>query len=172
MQSVDWYANVPLDWRHGQWSGRFMLYHTSAHLGDDYLKTHGGVVTKHSWDNLRWLFAYEPWQILRLYAGYTYVFRALPEDIGRNALQGGFETKTHWIKGGHVQLYWANDFQSWQRDDWNPMFTSQVGLRLSQDPQVGKIFSVFVDFETGEQPQGQFYLQKETRWNSGVRFEL
>ena len=172
METIDWYASIPLDWRHGKWSGRFMLYHTSAHLGDDYLKTHGGEVQKHSWDNLRWLAAYEPCDHLRLYGGYTYTFRTLPQDIGRHSLQGGIEASSRWFSHRHAQLYWANDFQSWERSAWNPEFTSQAGVRLARSPDLGRSMSVFTEFETGTQPQGQFYLQKETRWNIGIRFDF
>jgi hypothetical protein len=169
MQSVDFYANVPLDWRFGRWSGRFMLYHSSSHLGDDFLKTSGRVTSKHAWDNLRWLLSFEPRSRLRTYAGLTYAFRTLPEDIGRTAVQGGFEWRTAPLARQHLEIYWANDFQAWERNEWNPMFNSQAGLRFFRTPEDSKTFDVFLEFGAGRRPQGQFFLEKETRWSLGLR---
>jgi len=172
MQSVDFYANLPLDYSRGPWSARFMIYHTSSHLGDDYLATQGITTTKHAWDNLRFLISNNPMPFLRVYGGYTYAFRTLPEDLGRSALQTGFECKSGWHDQGHLQFYWANDFQSWQRVGWNPEFTSQAGVKFAKNPQQGRALTLFIEFETGDQPQGQFYLQKQTLWDIGLKFEL
>lgn len=170
MQTVDFFGNVPLDFRQGKWSGRFMLFHTSSHLGDDFVKTTGRVIQKHSWDNLRWVLAYNPLISLRLYGGYTYAFRTLPEGIGRNAFQGGAEWSSGWWDGGHAQTYWANDFQSWGRAAWKPMFNSQLGVKFAQDTASERAVAFFLEFGAGRQAQGQFFLQQETHWVSGVKF--
>jgi hypothetical protein len=172
MESVDFYANLPIDYRAGSWSFRGMLYHSSSHLGDDYIKTHGLMTTKHSWDNLRLLVSKDLGSSLRLYGGYNYAFRTLPEHIGRNEVQAGFECSTDWHAEGHLKFYWANDFQSWERIHWNPAFTSQAGVKMAQDPAQGRALSLFIEFATGGQPQGQFYLQKQTLWTVGLKFEL
>ena len=173
LQIVDFYGNVPFDVKMGKWSGRFMLYHTSSHLGDDFIKTTGETATKHSWDNLRILNSYDFNSYFRTYAGYTYVFRELPEHLGRNAIQGGLETSTPWFWKGHTRAYWANDFQTWERSAWKLMYDSQLGLRFAKTPDPSaRSTSVFIEFETGPQPQGQFFQQDERRWNFGVKFEL
>lgn len=172
MQVVDFYANLPVDWRKGKWSVRFMPYHTSSHLGDDYLKATDQTTVKHSWDNLLGLVAYEPWNRLRLYGGYTYVMRTLPEGLQRNALQAGFEWHSAWWAHGRLRGYWANDFQSWQRTQWNPQYNSQWGIKLNRSAGDPRGISVFVEFGTGHQPQGQFYLNKETHWVLGLKFGL
>src|SRR4029077_10554992 len=75
MESVDFFANIPIDLRFGKWSVRLMPYHTSSHLGDDFLKDTGQTTTKHSWDNMRSLLSYDLCSHLRLYGGYTYAFQ-------------------------------------------------------------------------------------------------
>lgn len=172
LQSVDYYGNLPFDYRDGRWALRFMPYHTSSHLGDDYLKAQGGVTEKHTWDNLKWLVSYQPLSLLKLYAGYNYVFRTLPGGIGRNAVQGGFELQSRWFADNHLQYYWANDLQSWQRVQWNPMFNSQVGCTFAHKPGDARSLSLFLEYSTGRQPEGQFYLQQETRWSLGLKFQL
>jgi len=172
LETVDYYGNLPFDFRDGPWSVRFMPYHTSAHLGDDYLRDTGLETEKHAWDNLKWLVSYEPLSCVRLYGGYNYVFRTLPGGIGRNAVQGGFEVQSRWYAGHHVRYYWANDLQSWERTAWNPMFNSQAGVTLANKPEDARAVSFFIEYGCGRQPQGQFYLQKETRWDFGIRFHL
>ena len=172
MQTVDYFGNLPFDYHVRSWSVRFMPYHTSSHLGDDYLKHTGGVTEKHAWDNLKWLVSYEPAPSLRLYGGYDYVFRTLPGGIGRHAVQCGFETHSRWVSHDHAQFYWANDFQSWERAGWNPAFNSQAGITLRNKPEDARAISIFVEYSAGRQAQGQFYLQKETRWTLGMQFHL
>jgi hypothetical protein len=172
LESVDYYGNLPFDFRAGRWSLRFMPYHTSSHLGDDYLKRTGIVTEKHAWDNLKWLVSYAPHSSLRLYGGYDYVFRTLPGGIGRHAVQGGFEVQSRWLDGGHLQYYWANDLQSWERVQWNPMFNSQAGCTFVAQPGSPRAVSLFMEYSTGKQPHGQFYLQQESRWTLGLKFQL
>jgi hypothetical protein len=172
MQVVDFYANLAFDVQGGSWSGRFMMYHTSSHLGDDYIQKTGVVSTKHTWDNLKWIASYNANAHLRLYGAYNYIFRELPGHLGRNAIQTGFEAASGWLKNGHAQVYWANDLQNWQRTGWNPAFSSQLGVRVAKDPETKRGVSIFTEFMTGPMPHGQFFQQKETRWNFGVTFHL
>jgi len=172
LEDVDYYGNVPFDFRDGRWSFRFMPYHTSSHLGDDYIKATGVETEKHTWDNLKWLVSYEPLSYLRVYGGYNYVFRTLPGGIGRNAIQTGFELKSRWFANDHIQYYWANDLQSWQRVEWNPMFDSQAGLTFVHKPSDPRAISFFLEYSAGKQPEGQFYLQQETLWTLGLKFQI
>jgi hypothetical protein len=149
-----------------------MIYHTSSHLGDDYIADSGRTPTKHAWDNLRWLASYDTNPHLRLYAGYNYAFRVLPGHQGRNSLQGGFETYSDFWAKGHAQTYWANDFQTFERADWNPMFSSQLGIKFVKAPTESRGMALFMEFMTGRQPHGQFFMEEETRWNLGIKFDL
>ena len=79
LESVDYYGNLPFDFRDGPWSMRFMPYHTSSHLGDDYLKRTGIVTEKHAWDNLKWLVSYEP--LASALADHGPQVRELPPDL-------------------------------------------------------------------------------------------
>jgi hypothetical protein len=171
MQSSDFFVSLPLDARRGAWSGRFAIYHTSSHLGDDYIARTGQTTEKRAWDNLRWLVSRDFGSALRLYAGYTYSFRSLPGKIGRSAMGGGFE----WFSSrrlGPWQPYWANDFQSWERVGWNPAFNSQAGLKVTGRAGSGRGLCFFVEFGAGAMPQGQFFRQRETRWVFGAKFNL
>lgn len=167
----DYVGILPIDFRDGPWSARVMLYHSSSHLGDDVVTTEH-VTEKHSWDNFKWVLSYAGLSHLRLYGGYTYVFRTLPRGLKRNALQGGFEARSGWHARQHLQFYWANDFQSWERVQWNPTINSQAGVTLANHPGDNRAVSVFVEYTTGHQTYGQFFLQRESRWNFGIHFRM
>jgi len=170
LEVADFYANLPLDVRSGQWSGRFMLYHTSSHAGDDYIARTGAQVVKHAWDILRMIGSYDWNAHTRVYAGYSYTWRTLPSD-DRNAFQAGLELRSAW-KGDHWRYFFANDFQSWERVDWNPMFASQLGVTWAPSPENTRTASFFIEYLTGHMPHGQFYRRQESRWGFGVRLTL
>jgi hypothetical protein len=172
MQSGDYFANLPLDFRSGSWSARFMVFHTSSHLGDDYLKETGQTVEKHAWDSLRWILSFEPTRILRLYGGYATSLRALPPHHGRNSLQGGLEIKSRWMASNHLQFYGASDYQSWERSGWRPMLNAEIGVKVANTPTSPRGLSLFLEYGAGPRPHGQFMLQRETHWNIGIRFHL
>jgi hypothetical protein len=172
MQSADFFANVPFDIRSGSWSGRFMIFHTSSHLGDDYLTANGIRTEKRAWDSLRWLGSYDGPCNTRLYGGYTYAFRTLPHHLGRSAAQSGVEWKSSRTAEGPLQWFLATDMQWWQRSAWKPMMTSQAGLRLGRGSGETRGLTFFVEYTTGRRPEGQFFDQQESRWTLGTRFHL
>lgn len=172
MQVVDFYANAPFDFRFGDWSARFMMYHTSSHLGDDFVKTSGQRPEKHAWDSLRWLISRDLYSHVRLYGGFNYAFRELPGGYGRSAVQGGGEWTSNFWGNHHAQTYWATDFQSWQRHDWNPALNTQLGIKVIRDPESGRSISFFTEYAAGGRPQGQFFRQRESHWTLGIKFDL
>lgn len=170
LEVADFYANLPLDIRNGRWSGRFMLYHTSSHLGDDYIVRTGVPVVKHAWDILRILNSFEWTPNVRMYGGYSYIFRTLPSDR-RNTFQAGLELQTG-LKAKHWRYFWATDFQSWERVDWNPMVNTQLGITWTPSELSPRTATFYVEYGTGRMPHGQFYKRSESRWTMGVRLTI
>ncbi len=171
LEVVDFYANLPVDARIGKWSGRFMLFHTSSHLGDDYVRSTGAAVTKRAWDVARLLNSYDVASNVRMYGGASYSFRTLPA-AGRKALQAGLELQSDWYGDDHWKFFLASDFQSWERVGWQPQLTTQVGLTYRVSTSNPRTATLFSEFGTGHMPYGQFYRQSETRWTLGVRLTL
>ncbi len=169
---IDYYVNMPLDVRIGKWSTRLMPYHVSSHLGDDFIKKTGILPDKYSFDSFRWLAAYEPFQCLRLYAGYNYIIRNRHQDLGRHALQVGAEWTSGWWAHGHAQTFFASDFESWQRVAWNPDTTTQLGVRIAHDPQDKQTLSIFTEYGAGHLAYGQLFQQKESHWVAGLRLDV
>jgi hypothetical protein len=169
---IDYSANMPVDLRVGKWSTRLMPYHISSHLGDGYIERTGILPQKYSFDSFKWLLAYEPDGHLRFYGGYNYVIRNCYADLGRSAVQTGAEWTSSWWAGGHAQMYWYNDFQSWERVGWNPEFNSQLGVRIAHHPKDAHAMAFFTEYGAGHMAYGQFFQQEESHWILGVRFEI
>jgi hypothetical protein len=172
LQDVDFYGNIPFDVRMGKWSSRFMIYHCSSHLGDDYIRATGDLGSDYSWNSLRSIVSYDVSPNLRVYGGYTFALLVVPSDQGKQALQSGVEMTTHVFKNGYSQGYWANDFQWWERSGWQTQFNSQIGIKTGRKPNGGKGVAYFLEFTTGPEYYGQFFNHDETRIGLGAKFDL
>jgi len=173
LQVIDFYGNLPVDIRVGRWSGRFMFYHVSSHLGDDYIRANPGLSTdKNSWNSLRSIVSCDVDRFLRLYGGYTYHLMVYPATQQHQAAQAGLEVYSKEFAKGRVQAYWANDAQWWERTQWKPTVNSQLGIKTGRDATKGRGVSYFVEFTTGPQYHGQFFMDEETRIGLGIKFEI
>ncbi len=172
LQVLDFTASMPFDLRVGKWCIRLLPYHQSSHLGDDYLERTGESLTKYSMDSFKTLAAWEPSAAWRLYTGYNFTIRHNEDISGGQMLQAGFEWSSAWWSHEHAQLYWANDFQSWERIGWNPILNTQGGVRFARSPQARQRLAVFLEYGTGHQSFGQFYEKEESHWVLGLRFEF
>lgn len=172
LQIIDFYANLPLDIRSGKWSGRLMLYHVSSHLGDDYIRTSGRVAESNSWNSLRSLLSYDANPGLRLYGGYTYHLQVHPPEQKSRAYQSGFEVRFNIFGKSNAQAYWANDCQWWERTGNKAQFNSQLGVKTGLKPSSGRGIYYFIEYTTGPQYYGQFFLREETRVTLGLHFAI
>ncbi len=170
LQAIDFSANMPVDLRVKKWSLRLLPYHQSSHLGDDYIKRHDVTPEKYTFDAFKTLISFDAMDALRLYAGYQYTMRNVSTPLGRKMLQSGFEWSSPWW-ARRTQMYWANDYQSWERIGWNPIFNSQLGFRFAKTPEASRRLALYAEYGTGGMSFGQFYQQKESHWVLGLRFE-
>jgi len=172
LQVIDYYGNVPLDVRLGPVSMRFMFYHDSSHLGDDYLREKNMESTDHSWEALRGIISVLPFKALRIYAGYTNAIHTKPDWAGHDAVQGGTEIYFNPSETGFWHPYWANDVQSWARSRWNPTWSSELGLKTGTESSRGRGIAYYVRFQSGPRYEGQFFTNHETVWSLGLKFQL
>jgi hypothetical protein len=172
LQVIDYYGNVPLDLAWGSQAMRLMFYHVSSHLGDDYLRERGTQSVDTSWEALRGIYSIHPWQAFRFYGGYSHAVHTKPAWAGRDAVQGGMEI--YFNNSEHVlwHPYWATDIQSWARSHWNPLYTTEIGIKTGAQYSRGRGISYFFQFMSGPRPEGQFFTQHETIWTLGLKFQL
>ena len=169
---IDYYANMPFDLRVKKWTLRLLPYHVSSHLGDDFIKRTGILPEKYSFDAYKTLIAYEPWTCLRLYGGSNYIIRNSKDYLGRYSVQAGMEWTSGWWADNHAQLFWATDFQSWERVAWNPSVNTQLGVRIANHPDDKQTLSIFTEYGAGHMAYGQLFQQQESHWVLGLRFDV
>lgn len=171
-QTIDFFANIPVEVRHGRTSARFTLFHESSHLGDDYFRRTGDAGSRYSVEGVRALGSFEPWPILRLYGGGSELLHAIPA-IGRGTVQAGFELKTpdlRWLPHP-CWIYLAQDVQSKQDVRWNANSNTELGFRVGF-PGALRSMRVHIGYFTGHSQYGQFFSRKERYFNTGASFDF
>jgi uncharacterized protein DUF1207 len=174
--SSDFYGRVPIEYRLGRWSDRLLFFHISSHLGDDLIRTTGQVNGTREWNAIQNLISYDLSAYSRLYGGGLYTIASKTSDNSTDytpfGAQGGFEVYSKPFHQNRLQLYWANDCETFALIGWNPIFTSQLGLKTARDLSHTRSVSYFLEFFSGHKFIGQFYPQKETHWDFGVKFQF
>ncbi len=169
LEVADYTFALPLDYSGGKWAARFMYWHTSSHIGDDYIKRHAGfAVRKNTTDEIRLYLDREFFSSLRIYGGVGYAMILLPHRHGRNRFQAGLEWQTKPAKDspGGGGFFSACDFQALERMGWQPSFSARAGFAG------GGGFSVFLEFFAGHLEYLGFMDRKETRCSLGISFEV
>jgi hypothetical protein len=172
-ETVDFFANLPVEIRRGPVSGKFMIFHESSHLGDDYIRSTGDLGTPYSIDGLRGLLDYTSLPGLRLYAGAFYLLHTLPAPQ-RTGAQGGFEIAGPVRKSARKlphRFYLAEDVQSRGSTAWNLDSETVVGMRLGIK-DFDRSMRFFLGYFTGHSPFGQFYEQREDHFFIGLAFDF
>lgn len=172
-QTIDFFGNVPLEFRHGRFSGQVMVFHESSHLGDDYIRRTRSTGFRYSVEGVRSVFSFEPHPLVRVYGGGTGLMHAVPDDQD-GALQYGFELRTKdlgWKKDKDCWVYLAQDFQNHSRGGWNLNSKTDLGVRLSATRGV-RAMRVHVGHFGGRSEYGQFHKNREHYWDLGVSFDF
>ena len=172
-QTIDFFADVPLEFRHGRFSGQVMLFHESSHLGDDYIRRTRSTGFRYSVEGVRSVFSYDPHPQFRVYGGGTGLMHAVPDDQD-GALQYGFELRTKdlgWKKDNECWVYLAQDFKNHSRGGWNLNSKTDLGVRLGAKRGV-RAMRAHVGYFGGRSEYGQFHKNREHYWDLGVSFDF
>src|SRR4029077_17612859 len=119
--SSDYWGRVPIEYRLGRWSNRFLFFHISSHLGDDLIRTTHQVNGTREWNAIQDLVSYDASTFFRLYGGGLYTIAA-KTDVSYNnpyGAEGGFETYSKPFHQNRLQVYWANDIETFALIGWN-----------------------------------------------------
>lgn len=172
--TVDFFANLPIEFRNGRFSARAMLFHQSSHLGDDYIRRTGDAGFRYSIDGLRGHQSFDVLKGLRVYTGQTYLLHSVPNPERRMA-QAGLELSTPALypfgKAYPSFFYLAQDCQWREYMQWNMNSRTVIGWRLRSQSQPRAVRFQLGYFE-GHSPYGQFFLRRERYSDVSIIFEL
>lgn len=171
-ETIDFFVNVPLEAKRGNFSAKAMAFHQSSHLGDDYIRRTHDAGFRYSIDGLRGWASYNPHPLARGYAGATGLLHTIPSRK-RLAVQWGLELKSPVWKWDRYPMnaYFAQDLQSLQNVKWNVNSRSVLGLRLGFQETV-RAARFYVGYFTGHSPYGQFFFRQEHYADVGIALEL
>lgn len=171
LQIADFTGILPLDIKYGrEWGMRLMYWHTSSHLGDDFIKRTSPPLGKNVTDEFRWYLDFTPSPAWRFYTGTGYAFKLIPFDVG-NRFQMGMEWFSPFLAKNSIQYFFWSDVQSLERVAWNLSLNARAGFRVGDPHGEGKL-SFFLEFFSGWLPYLGFFHQKETHWGMGFVFDL
>jgi hypothetical protein len=175
LETIDYIANLPLEIRHGPYSGEVMLFHESSHLGDGYIRQTGNLGSNYSVNGFRTVFSRNFAKVLRIYGGGAYLIDVVPASLGRGVLQGGFELKSRDFNALKIKrplfAYLAEDLQSHQDVAWNVNSNTVAGIGI-RARKSGRVIRIQLGYFAGHSPFGQFYLEREHYANLALAFDL
>jgi hypothetical protein len=171
-ETIDFFANLPLEIRRGPISGRFTLFHESSHLGDDYIRSTGNTGTRYSVEGIRQVVSLNLGRFLRVYGGGGYLLHRVP-NIPGGTLQSGLELVSSDLRRlpPHARLYVAEDIQSKEYVSWNVNSNTEAGIRLGYDG-VRRQLRLHVGHFEGHSPFGQFRDQRVSCNSVGASFDF
>jgi hypothetical protein len=170
LQDSDWFVGFPVEYKKGPWGFRLWTFHTSSHLGDNYLITNGITPITYSRESVEGLISYSFAQLV-LYGGGSHTFHTIP-DVDGGALHGGAQAWTKPLDAaGTTALYAAADVQPKGEVNWRIQTNLQAGVAVKPRGS-DKRMRVYIDYATGPSPEGQFYNQNLSYLAGGVAFDF
>jgi hypothetical protein len=166
----DWTITAPLFWRHERGWIRFQYFHTSSHLGDEYIRVFEETGKHFARDAVEILALREaaPW--LDLYAGGGFGYNVHPSGSGRWWTRAGFVVQPDPGAGGWAPMG-SLDVDLDQEAGWTPRWTAQAGVWLP--PLRGRRWArITAELVTGPTPLGQFFPGRTTYGGIGIVLHL
>jgi hypothetical protein len=165
----DWMFAVPLVIHRGSHWLRLRYFHTSAHLGDEYLQRFAVARVPYARDALEAVGLVQVERHVGVYAGARWAFRVDPPWHRRTVLRAGAEFGNG-PRGAPVRPYGAVDAELDAQSNWRPRVTVEAGGRLAAPS--GREMRLVLEFVTGPTAMGQFAPLTATYVAVGVEFGL
>ncbi|HUT85258.1 MAG TPA: DUF1207 domain-containing protein [Elusimicrobiales bacterium] len=172
LQIADYTLAFPFDYVNGKWILRLMYWHTSSHIGDDYIASNAITppsLRKNVTDDVRILQSFDLFEWLRIYQGYFYSFNMLPDTDKPHGFNYGFEIYLPLTKDTPTkkQFFLASDFKALQRLGWQPSVNVRTGIEFGGEKNT---LSLFTEFFAGHILYLGFMNRTETHWAFGFSF--
>ena len=166
--SSDWTFVLPLVIRRdGHWL-RMRYFHSSAHMGDEYLERFDTTRVRHARDAAEALVFLNVGRGVGLYGGGRWAFRVDPPEHARLALRAGVELQP---PVGSTRPFLVVDIESDQQNDWTPRLDARLGLWLTPHATWPGV-RIELGFLHGPPFQGQFAEGRTTSFSIGAAVDL
>ncbi|MHB1688425.1 MAG: DUF1207 domain-containing protein [Ignavibacteriaceae bacterium] len=154
---------------------RIRLSHISAHLVDGSYDGQNSI-----WRNGRNPFVYSREFVealpfykvnsFRVYAGFTYLFHRIPDVIGKEIYQAGFDYYMTNLINSKVTPFIADDFKLSRIDKYSGSNIFNAGIKFGAYD--GKGFSLLFSYISGKSIHGLYYALNENYASFGFNFDL
>lgn len=171
LDSADFRAGVPLTYGLGGFEAKFAYYHTSSHLGDEYIIRHPGVArVNYVRDALVLGLAYRPTPDLRLYGEASWAFYfdggAKPWEF-----QFGLDYAPIQATGFRGAPFFAINAYLRQELNYGGSLTAQAGW-MWRSRYNGPLIRTGFQYLNGKSPQFQFNDQFEEQFGFGLWYDF
>ncbi|MBT8380507.1 MAG: DUF1207 domain-containing protein [Ignavibacteria bacterium] len=158
-----------------EWGARLRLSHISAHLVDGYYDS----------ETQKWLDGREPFVFskefielmgyyktygLRVYAGFTYNFHIIPEEIKKGILQIGFDYYSEHLRTSTFTPFIAYDFKLTGIEKYSGNNIISAGIKFGESTSRG--FSILISYFSGKSVHGEFYDLTENYASIGINLDI
>ena len=165
MINADYYVGIPLSYAKDQWAYRARVYHSSSHVGDEYMKEHKHLHRKNkSFEAVDFSVDYSFSKHLRVYGIGGYVPFSDPEmHIKPFYVEYGFEArgKRTDFKQLFGQPFLAVHFENWQDVNFALDTTYAIGYEWGKINGIGRKVRLFVEYHQGFCLEGQFSHRRD-----------
>ncbi len=167
LANTDYLLGIPLSYAFDAWSFRFMLYHVSSHLGDEFLVNRPNFLPERvnpSFEAIELMNSYQVNTSFRVYFGPGVVIHS-DDSFSMQTLyvQYGAELRMLGKKHHYHKLYgtpfFAMNLQNWQVNGWNLDATYMAGYEWSKLQGVGRKLRLYAKYRDGY-GEGQFFKLK------------
>jgi hypothetical protein len=170
LMSVDFRGGMPLTWREGPFETKLAYYHTSSHLGDEFIVSHPEAVRiNYVRDAIVLGSALRPTPDWRLYAEAGYAFHtsggAEPWEF-----QFGAEYSPLWADGCGGSPFLAANALLREEVDFSGHFVLQTGWQW-RSPRSGSLLRLGFHYLNGKSSQQQFFNTHEQQIGGGLWFD-
>ncbi|PJB23984.1 MAG: hypothetical protein CO113_16195, partial [Elusimicrobia bacterium CG_4_9_14_3_um_filter_62_55] len=173
-EAIDFFMNLPLEFRSGSFSGRASLFHESSHLGDDHVRRTGDRGFRYSVEGFGLVLSRDFGPHARLYGGGTALLHQIPTGQD-GAAQAGLELRSqnldwNWLPAHECWAYLGQDVQWKGRSGWNANSNTELGMRIGVS-RVARAVRVHLNYFEGHSEFGQFFAEKEQFTGFGATFD-
>ena len=172
LDNVGWDGNygLSLTTASGPLALRVGIFHTSAHVGDEYAERTGRTRIDYTREEAALGVAWRLAQRLWVYGEGGYGYYRLTEEQRPWRAQGGLQYTTRpMLLGGRFAWYAAADFSATEERDWRLDTAVQTGVTTTS---AGRQWRIGVQYIDGRPPLGEFFQDTEAWFTLGIWVDL